>query len=421
MWFYFPMPDSDTISKPFRVLSVIASHTAGGIGPVSRYTAEGLARLAEWQVILLALHDSTSDMVEPETGLRVVGLGLDRNCARHFLKWLIANPQDLVITSDVSYLEPAFPFFHPSTCHVVQIHDSLRRYREVAARHAPWIDGVTCVGRHIENPLRKRLDEVGFKGLLRTVHNGACFPPQPDQIPNCGPLRLLFMGRVEALKGVYDFVPLLQRLKTLGVPVTLNIVGGENETLRRQFQRRGLAGSVEWTGRVPHKLCYKIAAESDIFLMVSRKEPFGMVTIEAMSMGCVPIAYDVPSGSTEIIEHGKSGLLIPLGDIRGWAEQIRRLHLDRKLLADLSNGAMKRSRSLFNAETMTTNMASFLKEVMTHAEHHPTQRKTGQPPEEPPASEQPARGYQRLPEGLRVWIRNRVCSSPRLSYWLLNR
>ena len=33
----------------------------------------------------------------------------------------------------------------------------------------------------------------------------------------------------------------------------------------------------------------------------------------------------------------------------------------------------------------------------------------------------PARGYQRLPAGLREWIRNRVCSSPRLSHWLLNR
>ena len=59
-----------------------------------------------------------------------------------------------------------------------------------------------------------------------------------------------------------------------------------------------------------------------------------------MSMGCVPMAYDVPSGSTEIIGHGKSGLLVPLGDIRAWAEHIRKLHHNRELLNELSKGAI---------------------------------------------------------------------------------
>src|ERR1035441_7179874 len=143
------------------------------------------------------------------------------------------------------------------------------------------------------------------------------------------------MGRGEALEGVFDFVPLLERLKKDGVPVSLNIVGGNNETLRRQFQSKGLAELVIWTGRVPHDQCYDIAAKSDVLLMTSRKEPFGMVTIEAMSMGCVPIAYDIPSGSTEIIEHGKSGLLVPLGNIRAWANQIRNLYYDRNRLAEV--------------------------------------------------------------------------------------
>lgn len=412
------MPNS--LSK-LRVTSVIASLTAGGIGPVCRYAAEGLAKQTGWQVTLLALHDPVGEFTDEASGVRVVGLGLDGNCARRFLQWLAANPQDLIITSDVCRIEAAFRFLPPNTRHVIQIHDSAGRYRDVAVCHAAWVDGVTCVGRHIEAPLRRSLDAVGFRGLLRTVHNGANFPTAPKRQPYAGPLRLLFMGRMDVLKGLFDFVPLLQRLKKLGVPVSLNLVGGEHEELRRRFEQKGLASMVRWTGRVPHEKCYKIAAESDIFLMTSRKEPFGMVTVEAMSMGCVPMAYDTPSGSTEIIEHGRSGLLVPLGDFRAWAAHIEALHADRSRLANLATGAMERARTHFNAEVMGANLTGFLQDVMAQAAKQPARREAGMPPEEPVVYARPAQGYQRLPAGMRMWIRNWVCARPRLAYWLLNR
>ena len=421
MSFCYLIPKVYCSQERLRLTSVIASLTAGGIGPVCRYAAEGIAKLTEWRVTLLSLHDSVGEFTDEASGLRVVSLGLDGNCARFFLDWLTANPQDLVITSDVSRIEPAYYFLPPATRHVIQIHDSGRRYRDVAVRHAACVNGVTCVGQHIEIPLRRSLAAVSFHGLLRTIHNGANFPPPKLRKPHDGPLRLLFMGRIEALKGVFDFVPLLQRLQKLGVPLTLNLVGGENAALRRQFQRKGLAGFVTWNGLVPHAKCYDIAAESDIFLMTSRKEPFGMVTIEAMSMGCVPIAYDIPSGSTEIIEHGKSGLLVPLGDFRACAEQIRTLHHDRERLAQLSAGAVQCARGKFNAETMSKNLADFLNDVMAHAKKNPAKRQEGMPSEESATNMRPALCYQRLPERLRVWIRNRVHANPRLSHWLLSR
>jgi hypothetical protein len=407
--------------NPLRIASVIASLTAGGIGPVCLYAAEGMARVMNSRVTLLSLHDPVCEFTDEASGLRVVCLGLDGNCPQLFLQWLRANPQDLIITSDVCHIEAAFRFLPPETRHIIQMHDSGRRYREVAVRHAPWIDGVTCVGQHIEEPLRRSLEAVGYCGLLRTVHNGADFPPLPRRAPHHGPLRLLFMGRVEALKGAFDLVPILGVLKKLGVPVSLNIVGGDNEILRRQLQRRRLADCVTWAGRVPHDQCYSIAAEADIFLMTSRKEPFGMVTIEAMSMGCVPIAYNIPSGSTEIIEHGESGLLVPLGDIRAYAEHICNLHPNRQRLTDLSAGAIDRARKCFNAATMAQGMADFISAVIAHSQWHPAKREAGLPPETTHATPPAARGYQRLPAGLREWIRNQVGSRPRLCHRWLNR
>lgn len=407
--------------RSLRIASVIPSLTAGGVGSVCRYAAEGIARQTGWAVTLLCLHDALGILHDDGTGFRIVGLGLDGNCPRAFLAWLDSHPQDLVITSDVSHIVSAFRFIPADTRHVIQIHDSSRRYRDVAVRHAAWVEGVTCVGRHIEAPLRQNLDAADFQGLLRTVHNGANFPPVQERSTNSGPLRLLFMGRVDALKGVFDFVPLLHQLKKLGVPVILNLVGGENEVLRRRFQREGLSEMVWWTGNVAHERCYEIASESDLILVPSRKESFGMVTVEAMSMGCVPMAYDIASGSTEIIEDGKSGLLVPLGDFRAWAVEIQALHMDRRRLAGLAAGAIKRARTCFNAEVMSANLTAFLRDVMDHGEGLQVLREPGLPPEEPAFHHRPARGYQRLPAGLRSWIRNWVCARPRLSYWLLNR
>jgi glycosyltransferase involved in cell wall biosynthesis len=404
-----------------RFASVIASLTSGGIGPVCRYAAEELAGLTDWHVTLLSLHDPKGNLVDERSGLRIISLGLGGNCARPFLEWLTANPQDLLVTSEVSWAEPAYRFLPRDTRHVIQIHDSGRRYRAVAVRHAAWVDGVICVGRHIEERLRQDLGKVAFQGLIRTVHNGADFPPAPVRKANQGPLRLLFMGGVTAFKGVFDIPPLLQQLSLWGVPVTLNIVGGDNAALRRQLERKGLAKLVTWSGRVAHERCYQMAADSDVFLMTSRKEPFGMVTIEAMSMGCVPIAYDTPSGSREIIEHEKSGVLVPLGDLRAWAEAIRRLHHDRGWLMELSAAAMQRARTGFNAETMARNFLAFLTHVRAHAQSHPARREIGMPPELPEGYVPPRCGYQRLPEWLRERIRNRIGASPRLCYWLLNR
>lgn len=417
----YPMPDSDLRSKPLRLASVIPSLTSGGIGAVCQYTAEGMTLNSAWEITLLSLHDPQGQSIDSHSGLRKVCLGLEANSARLFLSWLKANPQDILITSDVSRIEPAFPFLPKKTCHIVQIHDSARRYCDIAVRNHQWINGTTCVGQHIEAPLQSKLSACGYTGLLRTIHNGANFPPPKPRPLHHGPLRLLFMGRVEGLKGVFDFVPILQRLKRCGVPVTLKIVGGENDVLRRQLVRKGLDELVTWVGRIPHAQCYDVAAESDVFLMTSRKESFGMVTLEAMSMGCVPISYDIPSGSTEIIEDGQSGLLVPLGDYKGWASAIETIHRDRKLLFDLSTGAVQRARCCFNAGIMVERMLIFIQDVVQHSERYPAQRISGQPPEQLAGVELKRMGYQRLPEGLRALIRNKICSFPRFSHWLLNR
>lgn len=403
-----------------RLAWVVPKFTAGGVGPVCRYAAEAVARATGWSCMVVSLHDGPGSEPQAETAVPHAALGIKDDAPRRFLEWLQANPQDLVITNDVSRIEPAFPHFPPSTAHVVQVHDSLHRYRAVAERHHRWIDGVSCVARHIEDRLRPALQGLGFQGRIGTCHNGAVFPPRPERPPYDGPLRLLFTGKMDALiKGVLDLEPILIHLRRMNVPVHLTIVGGRHEGLARRLAHRKLDHLVTWTGRVPHDECYRIAAASDVFLMVSRREPFGMVTIEAMSMGCVPIAYDTPSGSTEIIEDGSSGLLVPLGNYRALAGAIQRLHKHRDELHALSADATERARREFGADALGARMAAFLQSVMDRRQEWQPARLAGFPAPKVAHEQQAGHrlSYQSLPAGLRMWLRDFVGSRPRLAYW----
>jgi glycosyltransferase involved in cell wall biosynthesis len=404
-----------------RLASIIPTFTAGGIGPVCRYTAEAIARQGRWAVTLVSLHDPPSIQRDAATGLNVVSLGLDVDTAAGFMSWLAANPQDVVITSNVSGIEPAYPYFPTQTVHIEQIHDSARRYRGIATRHAQWLDGVTCVGQHFEPTLRKELAETGSKALLRAVHNGAAFPPPLPRHEAPGQLRLLFVGRIEPQKGAFDMPALLSSLMRSGVPAHLTIAGGRSDALRKAFDRRGVGERVTWVGRVPHAECYRLAAEADVLLVLSRKEAFGMVTIEGMCMGCVPVAYDIHSGSTEIIEHGMSGLLVKPGSISRLATAIAALHTDRETLRRLSTGAISRARTAFGVETTAANMTAFIEDVVANAQAHPSKRLSGSPAATGhSAVSPPQRGYQRLPVDWRLAAHRVLCRFPRLANLVYN-
>jgi len=357
-----------------------------------------------------------------ENGVRRLGLGRSSDQSRGLIRWLKDNPQDVVVSGNVAALEPAFPFIPPETLHILHIHDAARAVRKRAMAAAPWADGIACVGRHVERQYAPELDRIGWKGLLTTIHNGADYPPELPRATEGGPIRLLFMGRTDPFKGIYDCVDVLSSLTKRGVPAKLCIVGSglEDGRIRRLFARRGLSEQVEWTGWLPHADCFAKAAECDILLMPSRRDAFGMVTVEAMAMGCVPIAYDNASGSAEIIENGKNGILVPFCNTKAAAAAIAALWADRTRLSALSAAAAARARNDFNATLMTQRLMEFIIKAAEDAAAHPPSRINALPPEQPESLGAP-RGFTRLPAGLRAWIRRTVYASPRLCRLVISR
>lgn len=75
----------------------------------------------------------------------------------------------------------------------------------------------------------------------------------------------------------------------------------------------------------PIKNIHEKYKEASIYLMTSRYEGFGMVLIEAMSMGVPCISFDCPYGPSDIIANNKDGFVIKNGDIQGFANAVIKL------------------------------------------------------------------------------------------------
>lgn len=78
--------------------------------------------------------------------------------------------------------------------------------------------------------------------------------------------------------------------------------------------------------------------KSDVLVLPSIEEGFGLVIAEAMGSGCVPLASEA---CTEICSHMKTGLMHRIGDVDALTQHITMLHEDRALLSRLQDGALK--------------------------------------------------------------------------------
>jgi glycosyltransferase involved in cell wall biosynthesis len=98
--------------------------------------------------------------------------------------------------------------------------------------------------------------------------------------------------------------------------------GEERQQLERKIKQLGLEGKVDLPGFDPNP--FKYMCQADVFVLPSRVEGLPGVLIQAMALGTPVVATDSPGGSSEILENGKWGVLVPLDDVAAMAQAIER-------------------------------------------------------------------------------------------------
>jgi len=91
-------------------------------------------------------------------------------------------------------------------------------------------------------------------------------------------------------------------------------------TLAAQAAALGVADDVEFSGWEDNP--FPAMAHADVFVLPSKFEGLPGVLIQALACGCPPVATDCPGGSAEILDHGRFGTLVPIGDVQAMARAI---------------------------------------------------------------------------------------------------
>jgi len=149
---------------------------------------------------------------------------------------------------------------------------------------------------------------------------------------------VLALGRVEHRKG---FDLLLEAFARADVPVDTRLViggdGSELEPLQALAARLGLAGSVEFPGRLSRSAVAAALSEATVFVVPSRVEPFGIVVLEGWRAG-VPVIATRHGGPAEFVTDGTDGLLVDPKNTEELAEALTTVLTRPDLAARLAAG-----------------------------------------------------------------------------------
>lgn len=147
---------------------------------------------------------------------------------------------------------------------------------------------------------------------------------------------ILSVGRLVPQK---DYPTLLKAMQNLRSRRRCRLLilgeGSERERLEAMVRDLGLDGDVLLPGFVDNPMAF--ARQANVFVLASAWEGFGNVVVEALAAGCPVVATDCRSGPAEILQNGKYGRLVPVGDPAAMAQAIADT-LDRPLDANLLKG-----------------------------------------------------------------------------------
>ncbi|MFY0610405.1 MAG: glycosyltransferase family 4 protein [Hyphomicrobiaceae bacterium] len=148
---------------------------------------------------------------------------------------------------------------------------------------------------------------------------------------------VLNVARLVPKKGHSDLLEAFARADVGDWRLVLCGDGPLRPELEKQAKTIGIGDRVLFEGTV--KNVWRWYARASVFAFTSYFEGFPNALAEAMSAGVAPVSYDCPTGPAELIEDGKNGYLVPVGNVDEFAQRLKALTADPELTRQISERA----------------------------------------------------------------------------------
>jgi glycogen synthase len=158
---------------------------------------------------------------------------------------------------------------------------------------------------------------------------------------------VLFVGRITDQKGIFHLLEAARALPA-GVQVVLCASAPDTPEIEERL-RRAVAGqpNVKWINEmVPVPVVTQLYSHAAVFCCPSVYEPFGLINLEAMACETPVVASGV-GGILEVVEHGKTGLLVPPAQPAALAEALTRVLGNRDRARDMGKAGRRRVEEKF--------------------------------------------------------------------------
>jgi len=214
-----------------------------------------------------------------------------------------------LLGSDRSYSE-AVAFCIEQSDGVTSVSESLKAdtYRELGVRH-----DIRVIPNFLDCSIHRRREAADLRRTLA---------PHGEKL-------LIHVSNFRPVKRVCAVVEIFAKVRArLDARLLMVGDGPDLAEASRLARTLGVAGDVEFLGEQDQVV--QLLSASDVFLLPSAQESFGLAALEAMACE-VPVVASQVGGLPEVIEHGVTGFLHPLEDLQGMAESAIRLLSDVEL------------------------------------------------------------------------------------------
>lgn len=348
-----------------------------------------------------------ANALAPKTGVRVVGVAplkegkktdpvfipVNESDRASYLRQTAAQmrrfPSDVIQIENRPTFVPVVRKAHPEGRIVLSLHSVTYISPEILPRHAleqivAACDAVVTNSDFLKGEVQQRVPRHAHK--IHRIHlgvdvetfrpvdkNGATRKRLREQWGLSDQPTVLFVGRLIPQKGVHILLAALEHVRKEVPDVALVVVGspyyGRNVDTAyvRQIKRHAsqLGGAVRFVPFVSPQSVQDCYSVGDVFVTPSvGKEAFGLVNVEAMASSLPVVAHDV-GGIKEIVEHGKTGYLVPPNSsVQSLAEKIIELLTDAEKRRSFGKAGRRRVEAHFTWERTAESYATLYNRLL---------------------------------------------------------
>jgi L-malate glycosyltransferase len=227
-------------------------------------------------------------------------------------------------------------------------------------------DAVTAVSRWLRD---EAVREFAIERPIDVVYN--FIDPERHKLPypGCIPphhspreVTLMHISNFRPVKRVQDVVRVFARVaEKMEARLLLVGDGPTTSTALQVATDLGVADRVYFVGVVEQ--IEPILQQADLLLLPSETESFGLVALEAMASGVPVIASDV-GGIPEVVAHGETGFLAPVGDVDRMADYALQILEDPELRQRLCEASRRRASTRFDYHTLVSQYERIYERVL---------------------------------------------------------